>query len=125
MNRRAWTWGFLSVLLISGLAAGQSEEIKARFLQRLPAITGLKNGGIIGENNLGFLEFRNPGLKNEENNKLVSEENTDRQQVYNLIAQKTGASVQDVGKRRALQIAEMAAKGHWLQDDTGRWYQKQ
>ena len=125
MNHRAWAWGFLSIFLISGLSAAQNEEIKARFLQRLPALTGLKNDGIIGENNLGFLEFRNPAQKNEENEKLVSAENADRQQVYNQIAQKTGASAQDVGKRRALQIAEKAAKGHWLQDDTGRWHQKQ
>ncbi len=125
MKRRPLAWAFLFAIFISGLLTAQSAEIKARFLQRLPAITDLKNAGIIGENNLGFLEFRSPAQKNADNGKLVNEENADRLVVYNDIAQKIGVSAQEVGKRRALQIAENAAKGHWLQDASGRWYQKQ
>ena len=66
----------------------------------------------------------NPAMRNGENDALVNAENADRQAVYADIAQRTGTTAQEVGKRRALQIAQLAAPGHWLQAADGRWYQK-
>ncbi|MCJ8502287.1 YdbL family protein [Desulfatitalea alkaliphila] len=106
------------VIFSSGLL--QADDLKTRMLERLPAITDLKARNIVGENNQGYLEIL-PGQS--EGRDLVAAENKDRQRVYEQIAARTGTTVEVVGQRRALQIAEKAAPGEWLQDRSGRWYQ--
>lgn len=107
------------VIFSSGLL--QADDLKTRMLERLPAITDLKARNIVGENNQGYLEIL-PGQS--EGRDLVAAENKDRQRVYEQIASGTGTTVEVVGRRRALQIAEKAAPGEWLEDGSGQWYQK-
>lgn len=112
----------LSVLLITGASAfAESAEIKARMKERLPVITALKADGVVGENNKGYLEVigANKGKAG-----LINAENSDRKQVYTAIAKQQGTSVDLVGKRRAKQIAKKAKPGQWIQDQSGKWYQK-
>ena len=112
----------LSITLITGASAfAGSEKIKARMKNRLPVIRALKAEGIIGENNKGYLEFIS-GNKAEAD--VVNAENSDRREVYNDIAKQQGTTVDLVGKRRAIQIAKRAIPGQWLQDESGKWYQK-
>jgi uncharacterized protein YdbL (DUF1318 family) len=101
--------------------AQDANELKTRMKERIPVIQALKSKGIIGENNLGYLQFVSSGKEQEG---LVNSENTDRKAVYTAIANQQGASADLVGKRRAIQIAESAGAGEWLQDNTGKWYQK-
>lgn len=112
---------FLLVLLVQA----ESAELKQRFLQRKPLLEDMKNQGWVGENNLGFLSFRGAAGQSKENTQVVQAENEDRKTVYAEIAAKVNTSVADVGKRRAAQIATLAAAGQWLQDADGNWYQKQ
>jgi len=114
------------VLMLLVLTCGYSfaqdaNELKTRMKERLPIIQALKSKGIIGENNLGYLQFVS-SVKEQEG--LVNSENTDRKAVYTAIANQEGASADLVGKRRAIQIAENAGAGEWLQDNAGKWYQK-
>lgn len=109
----------ISVFLLSSV--GFADGIKDRMKARKPAIKALKTAGVVGENNLGYLEFVN-NKKEKEN--VVNAENQDRKKVYAAIAQKQGVSAEDVGRRRALQISEIADKGEWLQNKAGKWYQK-
>ncbi len=102
-------------------ASAYAQGIKERMTNRLPVIVELKNQGIIGENNLGYLEF--VGNKREKED-VVSDENQDRKIVYEAIAKQQNADVVTVGKRRAIQIAERAGAGEWIQDESGKWYQK-
>ncbi len=95
--------------------------IKERMKSRIPAIMNLKAKGIIGENNLGYLEF--VGAAKEQAG-LVAAENADRKQVYTAIAQKNKTTVQNVGTRRALKIAEKAMPGHWVKGADGKWRKK-
>ncbi len=96
-------------------------DIKARMKDRLPRIIELKAAGIIGENNQGFLAF----IGGDQSEKaLVDAENQDRQRVYGAIAKQQGTTADVVGRRRALQIAENAKPGEWLQDAGGKWVQK-
>jgi uncharacterized protein YdbL (DUF1318 family) len=44
--------------------------------------------------------------------------------VYEAIAKQQGGTAELVGKRRAIQIAEKAETGEWLQNEQGAWYQK-
>lgn len=108
------------VLILSG-TSGFSQDLKERMKDRLPLIVELKKKGIVGENNLGLLQF--VGETKEQEN-VVKEENNDRVKVYEAIAKQQGAVADTVGKRRAIQIAEKAGAGEWLQDEKGAWYQK-
>ncbi len=105
------------------MTAQEDEGLKERFIQRKPMIDEMKNQGIVGENNLGFLVFRggNPGR---EQRQTLDEENGDRRIVYQRIAARLGTNIEAVGRRRAAQIAQIAAAGHWLQNAEGNWYQK-
>ena len=109
----------LFVFTASVFAGGA--EIKARMKERLPVIKELKAKGIIGEDNKGYLQFIG-GNKTKED--VVNAENFDRKKIYTAIAKQQGASFENVGKRRAMTIAEKAKPGEWLQKDNGEWYQK-
>lgn len=114
----------ISLILLAIIAYGSiawAQDLKDRMLDRLPQIVELKGKGVIGENNLGFLEIRGNG---QEHKALVDAENQDRRQVYSAIAKKNNISMELVGQRRAIQIAEKANKGEWLQASDGKWYQK-
>jgi len=109
---------FLAVVFLT--AEGQA--LKARFLQRKPVIERMKKQEKVGENNVGKLVPR--ARLNEEENKIVRAENADREKVYQKIAGKLNISILKVGQRRALQIAQRASPGHWLQHPDGHWYRK-
>ena len=102
-------------------AAAWGQDIKDRMRDRLPDIVALKKAGVVGENNRGYLEIRNPSTNQKG---LVDAENQDRQSIYNAIAKKQKTTAELVGQRRALQIAEKADPGTWIQDAQGRWRQK-
>ncbi len=117
----------LLTLMLAGSAAvparaQDSGAIKARMAQRLGAVDGLKDRGIAGENNRGYLEAR--GAAGGEEQRLISEENTDRRAAYTLIAQQTNSDVDAVGRARAQRIAIGSKRGVWVQEPTGEWRQK-
>ncbi len=109
----------MTLIYTAGMA--MSQDIKTRMIERLPAIKALKTKGIVGENNKGYLEFVGT---NKEGVDIVTAENDDRKNVYEAIAKREGVAIEMVGQRRALQIAQGAEKGEWLQDKEGKWYKK-
>ena len=114
----------IALLLAGIIVVGTSalaESIKDRMKQRLPEIVALKDKGVIGENNKGYLQFMGAAKEKED---IVNAENADRKKVYEAIANQQGVAIEIVEKRRALQIAEIAKPGNWLQDEAGKWYQK-
>ena len=112
---------FVFVLGILISDAYSADSIKQRMISRLPVIKALKDQGIVGENNIGFLEF--VGNRKEKAD-VVAAENKDRKLVYEAIAKKQGTTAELVGKHRAVQIAGKAKAGEWLQDANGKWYKK-
>ncbi len=116
--------GIVSVFILGILLTdvySASDSIKQRMISRLPVIVALKDQGLVGENNTGFLEF--VGNRKEKAD-VVAAENKDRKLVYEAIAKKQGTTTEVVGKHRAVQIADKAKAGEWLQDANGKWYQK-
>jgi uncharacterized protein len=107
------------ILLTAANAWGQ--DIKTRMQDRLPVIVDLKARGVIGENNQGYLDMLAGQTEKKE---IVVAENADRRTIYDQIARQTGTSAEIVGQRRAIQIAEKAPSGEWLQNSAGTWYQK-
>ena len=113
------------VLLIfsaQGMCFAGADDIKARMQERLPTIVPLKADGIVGEDSRGYLQFVPGAAKKMQN--VVDDENSDRKMVYSAIAKQQGTSPELVGERRAIQIAEKASSGEWLQDESGKWYRK-
>ena len=113
--------GFCLLTAAAVVSAEDAETIKTRMLQRLPVINEYKSQGVVGENNKGFLQVM--GIDGEWS-QVVAAENSDRKMVYQAIAAKTGASLETVGSRRALQIRESAATGTWIQTNDGKWVKK-
>ena len=110
------------LLLFSSISqATTAQEIQNRMKARYPTIVSMKDKGIIGENNIGLLEFR---TKKSTNKKIIDAENSDRTTVYVAIAKKQGVSTKLVGARRAVAIAQNGKKGHIFQNKNGDWYVK-
>ena len=121
-NRRYFIFIAIALTAFLGNAfTAQADSIKDRMLARIPAINALKDKGVVGENNQGFLEFRTADTSQQ---KLINEENKDRKSVYGAIAQKQQVDIALVGQRRAKQISDIGSKGHWFQKPDGAWYQK-
>ncbi len=126
MKTRVCLFFFIS-LFVGGFSlqslsfAEDMNAVKSRMEKRLPVIAELKARGIIGEDKMGYLQSIGGNREKED---IVQAENQDRRTVYGSIAQKEDVSVEQVGQRRALQIAAKAKKGEWLQGQDGKWYQK-
>lgn len=112
---------FLTTLLFLLPGSAAANDIKDRMHARLPEIVDLKARGIVGEDNKGFLQFVGGSR---EKAGLVQAENGDRQQVYAAIARQQGTTADLVGRRRAKQLADMAAPGTYVQDANGNWRKK-
>jgi len=102
-------------------AYSSSKAIKQRMIERLPIIKSLKDQGIVGENNKGYLEFVG---QQKDKADVINAENQDRKLVYSAIAKQQGTTVEVVGKHRAIQIGNKARPGEWLQDAAGKWHKK-
>jgi len=120
-GKRNLALGVSIVLLIVFCGVVWGQDIKSRMRDRLPAIVSLKTAGLIGENNQGYLTILKPPIDKES---LVIDENNDRRIIYEAIAKNQGTTPELVGQRRALQIAEKADLGDWIQDANGHWQQK-
>ncbi len=123
MRKKIFYFSSLSVILACFFlftTTVYSASIKERMVARIPTINSLKDQGVVGENNKGFLEFK--GAKKEA--KTIAEENKDRSRVYQAIAKKQGADSTLVGERRASMIASNGKKGHLFQKPDGSWYTK-
>jgi uncharacterized protein len=116
---------FVLAALALGAVAVRAEDlnvVKARMEQRLGSVNALKDKGLAGETNRGYLEVR--GMANGGDQKVIADENSDRRAVYSEIAKQTGTTADNVGRARAQQIATNAKRGHWIQDPNGEWRQK-
>lgn len=108
-------------IIIAFAGSGWAQDIKARMHARLPVIVSLKAGGIVGENNQGYLTVLNQSTDKKD---LVAAENQDRRKIYGAIAKKQGTTPELVGQRRAMQIAKKADPGTMVQDAKGNWRKK-
>jgi len=113
----------LAVISLASLSVAvfAQDDIKQRMIDRKPTIDKMKEKGVIGENNKGYLEFVGNARESED---VINAENADRRTVYQAIAKKNNESIEVVQKGRAVQIAERAKAGEWLQDENGKWHKK-
>jgi hypothetical protein len=116
----------LSVVLALGsvtvVQAQDLNAIRVRMEQRQGSIDSLKDRGVVGETNRGYLEARDAATAADQ--QVIAAENTDRGQVYASIAGNTGTNAETVGRARAKHIAANSKAGVWIQDASGEWRQK-
>jgi len=120
LSRNSFVLVIISCFLLAASVA-HSASIKERMAARIPEINALKDSGLIGENNKGFLEYRTADKPKKE---LIDAENKDRDIVYKAIAKSQGASPLLVSQSRAKMIAENGQSGRWYQKPDGSWYKK-
>ncbi|MGM0395000.1 MAG: YdbL family protein [Thermodesulfobacteriota bacterium] len=123
MRIKQWTlWLVLGIAVMLTVAGSVSAQgIKERMKERLPVIAELKKQGIVGEDNQGYLAF----VGNEKSHEtLIAQENQDRKTIYAHIAAQQNTSISVVEKNRALQLAERAAPGTYIQKPDGSWVKK-
>ena len=121
INRRSLLLAILA--LFTFVSGTQADDLKARMSARLPAMDGLRAAAKVGENNKGFLTASTKLASKEQS--LLTAENTDRKQVYAMIARRTGESASVVGRKRAASLRKLSKRGIWLQDGESKWYRKQ
>jgi uncharacterized protein YdbL (DUF1318 family) len=108
----------LAMLIATPASAGPLQD---RMKARLPEIVALKSKGVIGETYQGYLAFVG---QNREGADIVAAENEDRKMLYQAIAQKTGATAEQVGRRAALKWKENLGPGEYFQNEDGSWMKK-
>jgi uncharacterized protein len=99
---------------------------------RLSALNEWKARGVIGENNQALVEARSldavPGLKERADvQRLVKDENADREQLYREIAAAKNVELSLLPKIRetyASTLRDKARPGDWIQQPDGAWVQK-
>jgi len=101
----------------TALAAG----IKERMKQRLQVIAELKEKGIAGETNRGYIGFVTDVSAWEE---VIEAENRDRKAIYTHFAKQQKTSLEVVEKVQARRKAEKADPGEFYQNPDGMWVRK-
>jgi uncharacterized protein YdbL (DUF1318 family) len=115
--------GLFALNTPSTFAAERTETtIKQSLLRRVAVIDGLKLSGKVGENNLGSLTQR--ALLSTDETRLLNRENTDRRDLYTILAIRLKLTVNVVGQGRAEDLRKKSAPGVWLQDTKGNWYKQ-
>lgn len=112
-----------SFIATQARAADHTEnELKQRHEKREPEIDKLKKAGIVGETADGYLDWVKG--KDKKSADVVDEENSDRKEVYEHIAKKTKASVEQVAERAGKRNFDHASQGEYLKDKDGNWKKK-
>ncbi|MGH7178728.1 MAG: YdbL family protein [Tepidisphaeraceae bacterium] len=121
---------FFVALIACGASAGptlaspdeQMSALKKQFEQRFPELARLKSDGVVGESADGFVEF----VKDPDSSaaKLVEQENSDRRELYRLIAEKEQTTSQLVAQRNGARNFQRARPGEFLKGKDGEWFQK-
>ena len=125
MNTSRTFLALAALALAGGTVTAHAQDMNAdrqRKEQRLSSLEALKDKGLVGENNRGYLEAR--GALSPADSSAVAAENADRGIVYAAIARQTGSNSDQVGRARAQKLAEMSKAGVWVQRATGEWARK-
>lgn len=118
-----YLFAFLAMIFLAGNAlASPVSQAQERIKERLAQVDALKAEGKAGESLNGYLSAR--GELSPREFSLIEAENADRRILYEAVARSTGQTPEEVGRQRAIRIAELAREGVWLQDPDGSWYRK-
>ncbi|MFH1066868.1 MAG: DUF1318 domain-containing protein [bacterium] len=104
-------------------ATTKKSPLESRRL-RMAEIQDLKNNRFVGEGNNGLLSIRKAPDDSKWRNyaeKLVNEENADRQEVFEQEAKDTGKPTELVARDFAQKMRSAAFPTEWVQTESGEW----
>jgi uncharacterized protein YdbL (DUF1318 family) len=112
----------IAAVLVAASLAATKEELKARFAQRYPELRAQKDRGAVGETYKGLVEAVKSG--DSAADKLVAEENADREELFKVIASAEGTTPDVVANRLAARNFANAKAGDYLKGPDGTWKKK-
>jgi uncharacterized protein YdbL (DUF1318 family) len=116
------------IVLVCSLPADAQEPLESiqnRMKERYKTLQDLKDEGMIGETPDGWVEVvHEEQAKDEAINKIIDDENTDRAELYKIIARRTDTTAEVVGKQNALRIYKKADPDELFKSQDGKWRQK-
>lgn len=104
-------------------ATDRKSALVASMKERRPQLIEIKKKKLIGENNKGFVEIKDQNI-DAKSLFLVNAENTERTELYELLAKNTNTTPEFVGSRMAARIVEKALPDTLYQDAKGEWQVK-
>lgn len=140
-QQRALPFMLVAVMAPVALQGGQAEvpppqvtnpairKIIDSRAERLPAVNRLKAAGVVGESNQALLEIRNLQALADlraraEAQRVVKEENADRELLFKEVARATGVEMSQLPQIRRTYAETMrryARAGEWIQLPDGTW----
>ena len=119
---------YILVLLIgvpSVMAWDTKSQIKNRMKKRYPEIQELKKSGKIGETYLGIVKpVNDKDAKNKDIMKIVTDENSDRETLYEIIAKQNKTTPKTVARTNALRIFEKTGLDFYFMTKNEKWHKK-
>ena len=113
---------FVSVMSLTAHARTK-DEIISDMRDRYPALQEAKDNGHAGEAWTGLVGPVGPNVPAGVQ-ELTSAENRDRVALFQIIAQETGTSVEEVARQNRIRMYRLAADHHFLQDQNRSWVRK-
>jgi uncharacterized protein YdbL (DUF1318 family) len=115
-------------ILVCSLPADAKEpldDIQNRMKARYMALQALKDEGKIGETADGWVEAVGEEYAEDKVIKEIThDENTDRTELYKIIARRTDTTPEEVGRQNALRIFKKAEPDEFFKGRDGNWRQK-
>jgi uncharacterized protein YdbL (DUF1318 family) len=99
-------------------------QLRLAFESRSTRLQALKDAGSIGETVKGLIAVTPETKLPADDSQLVADENTDRQKLYDLLSEETGATREQVAERAARRNVEKAKTGEKIQKKDGSWVAK-
>lgn len=115
----------LLVLLFAATAvqAQDKDQVVQSMKDRHPDLQQAKDQGLVGEAWNGLVAVVQDDVP-QEIQELVQAENKDRKQLFKIISQETGTSVQEVARQNRIRMYRLAKDDHFLQDQDRSWVRK-
>ena len=127
MTRRSFVVTLLSLAILPCMAEGatREDELKKSLADRFPKVAALKSAGTVGETCEGYVALVDEKSKDKDAKELVEQENDDRKEAYQLIADKEKTTLEKVAERAGKRAFEKAKKGEYLKGSDGKWTKKE
>lgn len=97
------------------------EQAALRRKNRRAALDSWEAKAVVGENNAGLAEIRNPGKADSSVKSLVQEENADRMLIYRSLAKKYNETLEQIQKVYAEKLSAGAPSGTPIESLNGQW----
>lgn len=135
IRKRSFSWAVIFVFLTLGIMSCRETEYRLKKVTppvqkalksrkaRTPVLQVLKAKGVVGENNLGFVQIlKSPAPAKEKD--LVKAENRDRRLIYDTVVSQNHVGtgkLAKVEKAFAKTRRDRARPGDWIQNPSGKW----